>query len=150
MENPVHIFLADDDADDRALFYEAIRITAPKAVLTTAGNGVEFLEVLSETSTSLPRLIFLDLNMPLKNGHECLLEIRKSEPLKNIPVFIYSTSVNPDDIDKSFNAGADFFIRKPSSFNDLVEIVKALLALKRYEHLPPNRADFVLKTVEAD
>lgn len=145
MGNPVHIFLADDDNDDRLLFYEAIRLSGIEAELSTANNGIELLELLQEVQTTLPRVIFLDLNMPMKNGHECLTIIRKDESLKTIPVIIYSTSVNPEDVDKSFEEGADFYIRKPESFNDLVQMVKGVLSLNRYIHMPPTKESFVIQ-----
>ena len=148
MQDPIHIFLADDDADDRGLFYEAIRAVYSEAELSQASNGEELIELLFKNSTALPRIIFLDLNMPIKNGHETLAAIRDTEELRSIPVFIYSTSTDPMDIDKSFEGGADFYIAKPSSFNDLKQIIKTVLALNRQTHIPPVKENFVLQTAE--
>lgn len=149
MHHPVHIFLADDDADDRALFYEAIRTTFLKAELSSATNGEELLKVLLETKTPLPRIVFLDLNMPIKNGHESLVAIRSHNELKTIPVIIYSTSTDPVDIQKTFEEGADFYIAKPSSFSDLKHIIKTVVMFNRKTHIPPHKENFVLKAVEA-
>ncbi|HLP21322.1 MAG TPA: response regulator [Chitinophagales bacterium] len=146
MKTPVHVFLADDDADDRVLFYEAIRQTMPHAGMTLANNGFELIELLNNTGTTLPRLVFLDLNMPIKNGHECLAEIRVTETLKNLPVVIYSTSEDPRDIEKAYVQGADFYIHKPNSFNDLLEIVRTVLSFNRTTHMPPVKERFVLKS----
>jgi CheY-like chemotaxis protein len=146
MQEPVHIFLADDDADDRGLFYEAIRGTGSSVELTLANNGDELLESLGKIQTAFPRIIFLDLNMPIKNGHEALRDIRNDERLKSIPVYIYSTSTDPTDIDKSFEEGADFYIAKPSSFSDLKYIIKSVLGLNRKVHLPPAKESFVLQS----
>jgi len=148
MQDAVHIFLADDDADDRAIFYEAIRVSFAKAKLTSATNGEELLKVLKEIKTSLPRLVFLDLNMPVKNGHETLIDIRKDDTLKAIPVIIYSTSHDVKDIDKSFYEGADFYITKPTSFSDLKYIMEGLAKLNRKTHLPTAKESFILKTAE--
>ncbi len=145
MQDPIHIFLADDDADERGVFYEAIRVAFLNAELSSATNGVELLKILQETKTSLPRLVFLDLNMPVKNGHETLCAIRNNEVLKAIPVIIYSTSSDTKDIDKSIEEGADFYITKPASFNDLKYIMKGLARLNRKTHLPTPRGSFVLK-----
>ena len=146
MQKRVHIFLADDDADDRGLFYEAMRVTFLQAQMSLANNGAELIDLLLKTQTGLPRIVFLDLNMPIKNGHETLLIIRNNEILKNIPVFIYSTSTDPEDIQKSFDEGADFYIEKPSSFNDLKNIIKTVLSFNRYSHSPPVKETFVLKS----
>ncbi|HLP53010.1 MAG TPA: response regulator [Chitinophagales bacterium] len=143
----MHIFLADDDMDDRVLFYEAIRLTTPSAKMTMANNGFELMEALLLHDTSHPPLVFLDLNMPIKNGHECLAEIRASDRLKNLPIIIYSTSSDPRDIDKCYNGGADFYIHKPTSFNDLLELVKIVLNLNRTTHIPPEKEHFVLKSM---
>ncbi len=145
VENKMHIFLADDDADDRVLFYEAIRLTAPNAELTMAGNGVELLEVLLNSGTTLPRIVFLDLNMPIKNGQECLMDIRRNEKLKNLPVIIYSTSDNPDDINQTYEGGADFYLFKPSSFKELQSLVNNVLSSSGLSHVTPNRENFMLE-----
>lgn len=72
-------------------------------------------------------LIFLDLNMPRKNGKECLSEIGKNRKLINTPVIIYSTSLNPVDIQETYGMGARFFLRKPNSFEELKETLAMLL-----------------------
>ncbi len=147
MQHIQHIFLADDDSDDRVLFYEAIRLCVPTAHCSIANNGMELMEHLQESLKSDHRLIFLDLNMPLKNGHECLTEIRNHPDFNNIPVFIYSTSINPADIDESLARGADFYIHKPDSFNYLLDIVKHIISLDRWQHQKPAPEDFVLRAV---
>lgn len=149
MQNSIHIFLADDDADDRGLFYEAIRSSSVKAVLTTASNGDELIRLLVQTPASLPRIVFLDLNMPIKNGHEALIEIRKNDALKTIPVIIYSTSIDPQDTEKSFEEGADFYIEKPTSFNDLKYIIKSVLSRNLFAHKKPTMEGFVIKAMES-
>jgi DNA-binding response OmpR family regulator len=142
-----HIFLADDDADDRGLFYEAIRLTLPGAELTMASNGQELLELLVNSIVKLPRMVFLDLNMPIKNGHECLVDIRQHESLKTLPVIIYSTSDSQADIELTFESGADFYIHKPSSFSDLQNIMKKVFSLNRSEHAPTSRDGFVISAI---
>jgi CheY-like chemotaxis protein len=142
-----HVFLADDDADDRVLFYEAIRLCMPAAHCSVANNGTELLEQLNESLLEDHRMVFLDLNMPLKNGHECLAAIRSQPKLCNIPVYIYSTSTNPEDIDLSLAGGADFYIHKPDSFNYLLDIVRHILSLNRVEHVPAQPDTFVLKAL---
>lgn len=133
---PVVIFLADDDSDDRAMFEEVIEEIDATIQLFCAEDGMVLLQLLNTEKYPLPHLIFLDLNMPNKNGKECLDEIRKSEHLKNIPIVIYSTSSSPKDIEDTFEKGANLYVRKPSSFNELRKITKEVLCMDWEYHKP--------------
>lgn len=135
-KNPVVIFLADDDVDDRSMFEEVITEIDQSIQLTCVEDGMMLLQLLKSENNDLPHLIFLDLNMPNKNGKECLDEIRKSERLKHIPVVIYSTSSSPKDIDDTFDKGANLYVRKPSSFNELRSITRAVLSIDWQIHKP--------------
>ncbi len=141
---PVVIFLADDDTDDRAMFEEVIGEIDATIQLICAEDGMVLLQLLNAEQHPLPDLIFLDLNMPNKNGKECLDEIRKSERLKNIPIVIYSTSSSPKDIEDTFEKGANLYVRKPSSFNELRKITKDVLSID-WEYRKPfaKRNSFV-------
>jgi CheY-like chemotaxis protein len=131
-QNGVHptnfsrIILADDDEDDRELFEEALSDIHPNAVLTTAKDGEELMFFLKNYHK--PDLVFLDLNMPRKNGKECLQEIKKNHELQKVPVIIYSTSVNPADIEDTFSLGAILFFKKPNSFEQLKQNVKEIFS----------------------
>src|SRR5688572_24616394 len=98
------ILLADDDDDDRLLFLDVLNELPTPVTLSVAHNGELLMEMLD--NPPLPNMIFLDLNMPLKNGFECLEEIRRDPRLKELPVIIFSTSSQPSAIDKVFKAGA--------------------------------------------
>jgi len=89
---PLNIVLADDDEDDRMFFGEALEELALQVKVSLFKNGQELLDFLNLPNTVLPNLVFLDLNMPVKNGWECLREIRKNTKLKDLSVAIYSTS----------------------------------------------------------
>jgi CheY-like chemotaxis protein len=115
------IVLADDDADDRDLFNEAMEIINPIIKVEMVRDGQELMDFLHQNVR--PDLIFLDLNMPKKNGKECLTEIRIDAKLKDIPVIIYTTSLNPSDIEACSQGGATNFIRKPNSFEELKSIL---------------------------
>lgn len=143
-ELPVHIFLADDDTDERVLFHEAIRLNSISAQLSVAGNGMELIEVLHNTPISGPRLVFLDLNMPIKNGYDCLLEIRQHPTLNTLPVVIYSVSNNINDVKATYEAGADFYLHKPSSFNDLQTALRKIFDLNLTQHMEPKWESFVI------
>lgn len=138
-----HIILADDDEDDRIFFKEAMSETVSTATVNTANDGIELMNMLS---SKLPDAIFLDLNMPFKNGQECLSEIKANKRYKNIPVVIYSTSSNVDQINSTFKAGANLYISKPDSYLKLKIILKKVFTLKCEEYKPqPDKEKFVLK-----
>lgn len=122
-----NIVLVDDDSDDRDLFFEAVSFVSPTAKVEMKQDGEELMEYLTH-SAPLPDVIFLDLNMPRKNGKECLLEIMENKDLSKIPVIVYTTSLNPTDIEETFNQGASRFFRKPNSFEELKELLHVLLA----------------------
>lgn len=92
---------------------------------------MELMATLEETKTAPPPcVIFLDLNMPLKNGFECLKEIRQTQKLKNIPVIIFSTTSNPDAIDQTYLLGANYYVCKPLSHKLLIKAIETLLELE--------------------
>ena len=119
---PISILLADDDIDDRQFFDRALKGLPIPTILTTVDNGEKLMTWLSENSTKLPDILFLDLNMPLKTGLECLSEIKKSEKLKQLPVIIYSTHNHEKDAGTLYQKGAHYYIRK----TDIMELSKAL------------------------
>ncbi|MEO5906698.1 MAG: response regulator [Saprospiraceae bacterium] len=144
--NPLHILLADDDEADRLLFTDAFEDLRMKTTVNTVNNGVELMDYLMKEDIFVPDLLFLDLNMPRKNGLECLMEIRTNIKLKEIPVAIYSTSTAKDDIEKTFLAGANIYIEKPDDFESLKKVLKeAITATSLYKAPPFNRANFLLK-----
>lgn len=124
---PSHILLAEDDADDRDLFMEALSVVDPSIRLVMVDDGEKLLDHLDK-STDIPDWIFLDLNMPKKNGKECLTELKRNGKTQEIPVVIYTTSLNSRDIDETFNRGAACFIRKPASFKELTSILNKCIA----------------------
>lgn len=121
-----NIVLVDDDSDDRELFFEAVSFVSPTAKVEMKRDGEELMEYLT-TCSILPDVIFLDLNMPRKNGKECLFEIMGNKNLCKIPVIVYTTSLNPIDIEETFNQGASRFFRKPNSFEELKDLLHNLL-----------------------
>jgi len=137
------IFLADDDEEDCMLLKEALDETKD-AELLLAGDGLQLMNTLKK-SEDLPNAIFLDLNMPRKNGHECLREIKSNERLQNIPVIIYSTSKSSAQIDAAYKNGANLYITKPDSFTKLKQLMKEVFALPYADYKPqPDRKKFVL------
>ena len=129
MKKQLNILLADDDQDDREFFDKALKELPISAQLTTVHDGEQLMTYLSENSETLPTVLFLDLNMPRKNGFECLAEIKQNEKLKSLPVVIFSTSFSQDKITMLFNKGARVYVRKPSNFEQLIEVIHNALPI---------------------
>ncbi len=121
------IFLIDDDEDDQLFFKDAIELINPSFQCETAANGKIALEKLRATS-SLPDIIFLDLNMPVMNGFEFLIQIKKENALSKIPVGIFTTSnlIRDKKLTKEF--GAQFFLTKPNDFHVLRKKLQQVLS----------------------
>lgn len=112
--------LVDDDADDAAIFYEALNQIGSDIKFHTAENGLRLFELLLEYT---PDVIFLDINMPKMGGWETLRRLKGSSEYNNIPVIMYSTSSAKKDIDLAYSLGAVLFITKPEDFRKLVKIL---------------------------
>jgi CheY-like chemotaxis protein len=139
-----HVFLADDDEDDRMLFQEVIKELPYVVHLTIAEDGEQTLKILNQL-TSPPELLFLDLNMPLKNGLECLQEIKQNKILKSLPVIIFSTSSYPSVINQTYEAGAHLYVRKPNDFLNFKKTIHHILSVNWKDNLSqPPREEFVL------
>ena len=143
MPMPANILLADDDDDDRMLFTDVLKEYAKESVLTFAHNGEHLMMLLR--SEDLPDVLFLDLNMPLKNGIECLEEIRGDEKLRELPVVIFSTSAHPGTISHMYDIGAHLYVRKPNDYNALKKVIHAVLKKDWGRPMRPHREDFVLR-----
>lgn len=141
----ISILLADDDEDDRLIFKEAFGEIKIKTMVKTVNDGVELMNHLNRNGAKLPDILFLDLNMPLKNGLDCLNEIKLSNSLKNIPVAIYSTSASEEDIEDTFVKGASIYIKKPNDFGTLKEIIEEVITINwQYHTSGLNRETFLL------
>ena len=147
MENePLHILLADDDENDRLLFTEAFSESKIKTIVRTVNNGIQLMEWLHMKNIRLPDLLFLDLNMPRKNGFECLKEIKSNEKLKDISISIYSTSENEKDINETFRNGANIYITKPNNFKMLKQVLeKAVMTAYQCKFQSMKRENFLLR-----
>ncbi len=142
---PHNLLLADDDIDDCAFFREALEELPIPATLYTVNDGVQLMNFLSEKSDNLPDALFLDLNMPRKNGFECLAEINTIDKLKNLPVIIFSTSLNMEIVDLLYQKGARYYIRKPGDYNILKKVILEAVTLTSKDKVTqPTRDKFIL------
>ena len=141
------LLLADDDMDDCLFFQEALEDLRLSTNLTTVSDGVQLMELLTTEGTQLPDALFLDLNMPRKSGFECLAEIKENEALKEIPIVIFSTSLDKDVVNKLFDKGANYYVRKPGDFNILQKVIhEAIIRLKKNKMQQPDLADFIIES----
>lgn len=136
------IFLADDDIDDTDIFKEALGSVTPHADVICSENGNILLKKLKNNTAPDPEYLFLDLNMPVKSGHECLQEIKAAPEFKDIRVVILTTSRLQKDIDSTYNNGADFYICKPTSMKEYETALKKLFSYNADKRV--SREDFLI------
>jgi CheY-like chemotaxis protein len=148
MPNPVILLLADDDKDDCLFFKDALDELPITAKLTTVHDGEQLMRLLEEEKfmPPPPHVLFLDLNMPRKNGFEVLSELKLDENLKHLPVIIFSTSYEQDVANLLYKKGAHYYIRKPAEFAQLKKVIyQALLLATSEDRTQPSKENFVIK-----
>lgn len=141
---PIHILLADDDRDDLFFFKDALSELPINTELTTVDDGERLLSYLSKNAGKLPDVLFLDLNMPRRNGSECLKEIKLNKFLQKLPVIIYSTSLHEVVSDELYKNGAHYYVRKTSlpELRKALDCVLTMMIENNFERPPRNK--FVL------
>jgi CheY-like chemotaxis protein len=120
----MQVLFIDDDFEDFEIFCEASQTIGKHIDCIFKQNGSEGLRYLQHASV-LPDFIFLDINMPVMDGVECLKQIKLSPKLKRIPVIIFSTAINPR-IDYR-RMGATAVVVKPTTYQELVERLRSIL-----------------------
>ena len=141
----IYILLADDDEDDRIFFRDAFKEIKIKTEVKLVKDGFELMNYLKNPDITLPHILFLDLNMPRKNGIECLQEIKQLEHLKDVAVAIYSTSASENDIEQTFVKGANIYIKKPNDFEALKKTLNVVTTLNwQYHTNSLNKENFLL------
>lgn len=120
---PKYLLLAEDDIDDCDLFTDALNELEQPAILKTVHDGEQLMYFLTNETNVLPDILFLDLNMPRKNGLECLSEIKNNDRLKNLSVIIFSTSFDKEMVNKLYTSGALYYISKPNEFTKLKKVI---------------------------
>jgi CheY-like chemotaxis protein len=126
---PLKILLADDDKDDRFFFVKALQEIYKETDINTVNDGEELMDYLTKNAENIPDILFLDLNMPRKNGFECLSELKENIKLKDMYVIMFSTLYprdmiyEKDMIQRLYKIGAQDYIRKPSDFAKLKQVI---------------------------
>ncbi len=147
MEQKV-ILLADDDNDDTEMFCEALSNIDNSIISHCAINGIELLKKLNNLNQK-PEAIFLDLNMPIMNGWQCLELLKEDERYTEIPIIMISTSSHYQEIEMAARLGALCYFVKPSNFNELTQVLQTIVAnpgtvLKdAIQNLPPGISRYI-------
>lgn len=115
MEISKKILLIDDDPDDQLFFRDAIQTISPEINCSLASSCQEAIRLLELPPN--PDIIFMDLNMPVMNGFDCLIYLKNQLKYKDIPIVIFTTSKNMNDIRRTQSLGANWYMTKPDDFN---------------------------------
>lgn len=140
----IKVLLADDDADDRLFFEQAIAQVSQPTTLTILNDGEELMEFLSDEKNEIPSVLFLDINMPRKNGFECLTSIKLNDRLRRMPVVVFSTSNSWDHINTVFKTGANIYIHKPGDFSELKQIIEHALPVAIKNEFSTSQLKYIL------
>ncbi len=114
-----NLWFVDDDIDDCELFETVRKKVLPSSSITYLHNGQVFMDFL--TIKRQPDLIILDVNMPCKNGLDCLCEIRSDSAYSKLPIVIFSSSAEPNHILEAYEKGANLYFTKPSNYNEVLK-----------------------------
>lgn len=144
--NQLNILLADDDADDCIFFKQALKELSIPTNLKIVNDGEQLMNYLSENESGNggTDIIFLDINMPRKNGIECLSEIKRNEKLRHIPIVMFSTSNAWDTINMLFKSGAHVYIHKPSDFSQLKQVIHHALPIASENKFSSGKLKYIL------
>lgn len=127
-EKDLLIFLAEDDPDDVYLFERALPIVDGAHRLRVYENGQDLIDALRSSAPVLPDIVFLDINMPVQTGLECLLMIREHHS-KTVPVFLLSTAQDRLTIEQARKMGATGYLSKPTFVKDLGSLLSNVLSI---------------------
>src|SRR6476620_5368202 len=121
------ILVAEDDANDRFLIQTAFEEKGYTDKLDFVENGVELISYLADNAkNNIPRIILLDLNMPKKDGRQVLRELKQHELFKRIPIVVFTTTKNENEISRCYDLGANTYIVKPTTFDELLFLVEQI------------------------
>lgn len=131
------ILLAEDDLEDVEIFEMALQELNISYTLRHAANGEVLFTLLKE---KLPYILFLDINMPCKDGIACIIAIRKNRKYDQLPVIMYTSHQSKTVIDECFRNGANLYLGKTNTIRELTEKLKKIFAVdwENYLHYPPQ------------
>lgn len=121
------VLLVEDDDTEADLMCVALGKNGVRIDISRARDGAEALDILlSANANALPRVVFLDLNLPKVSGLEVLKRIRSEDNLRTLPVVVLSGSVLQEDIGNAYLLGANSYVRKPVNFEEFSKAVRQL------------------------
>ena len=131
-----NILIAEDDADDFELLRDAIVDAGFSVIIERAENGEILLRILG---LNIPDILFLDIQMPCKDGKQCLKEIRDNPRYDALPVIMYSSHSAKNDIEYCYRQRANLYTLKPSSYANLKRVIEHIFSIdwKRVAYYPP-------------
>ncbi len=127
---PCQILLVEDNPGDVRLAREALEDGRIPKNIHVAEDGVAAIEYLrgldDARDRAWPDIVLLDLNLPRKNGHEVLAEIRSDERFRQTPVIVFTSSAAEQDVHQAYNLHANCYVTKPGGFIELMETIKKI------------------------
>ncbi len=144
--------LVDDDEDDRETFSSTLKSIEPEIVCYCSSNANDALDKLEKGIYQDPDIIFLDINMPVINGWECLTALRSNKRYRRTPIIMYSTSSSPMEINTALQSGALCFLTKPDEYRTLRNILAVisenldkdlLSAVRGFDEIKFNRSSAI-------
>jgi CheY-like chemotaxis protein len=130
VSRPIEILLVEDNPGDVRIAVEALKDCRVPSRLHVTEDGVEAIRFLrgqdGYAGSPRPDFILLDLNLPRKDGHQVLAEIKTDERLRQIPVIVLTTSENERDISRAYDLSANCYVTKPSGLEQLVSVMQSI------------------------
>lgn len=145
MDSGQIILLVDDSENDLLLMRIAFKNAGSTCLLHEVHNGVEAIAYLNgespyddRTKFPLPAVVLLDINMPMKDGFAVLAWARAQPALKRLSIIMLTASMRPEDVERAFDSGANSFLVKPTSLDELTKMLRCLGEWLAYDHLLPS------------
>lgn len=121
-----NILIAEDDDDDYEMFAETTQLLSITVILSRAENGEILIKLLNE---KFPDMLFLDLNLPCKDGRSCLVEIRSNRKYDALPIIIYTSLRDFETVEFCFRNRSNFYVYKPNSYAELVQVLEKIFTI---------------------
>jgi DNA-binding response OmpR family regulator len=131
-----NVLIADDDDEDYKFLSSAILDIKLTVILSRAENGGVLMRILNET---VPDILFLDVLLPIKDGTECLKEIRADRRFDSLPIIMYTSLKSFETIEFCYREGSNLFICKPNTYSELLNVLGKIFSIdwKKMMYYPP-------------
>lgn len=150
MSAHLNVLLGAESKKDCMFFARALGEIPIETKLKTVNNGAELMKYFDKHSDNkLPDILFLDFNMPCKNGSECLMELKKDKNLQNIPIVVYSNKLHRDIADLLYDHGAHYYVPKLDYVELKLTLHRIFNMLTKSDFTRPSRKKFIFNVVEA-